>query len=111
MNCGERAIFQIESNVGFDRDLILHARTNDIGSAYLPTLRSGKVVPVRVLPVPWWVLLRDPVSPDPAVAGSRGNALLVFKVGSFDCDEPAMPDLTEAVVAASSSKLPGMREA
>lgn len=26
------------------------------------------------------------------------------------CDEPGIPDFTEAVVAASSSKLPGMRD-
>lgn len=69
---------------------------------YLPTLRSGRLLPVKPLP-------EGPVCPEPAIAGSRGSGLLVSR-GSFGPDDavsvdpgrnPSTPDLMLVVEAAS----------
>ncbi len=75
----------------------------DSSLAYLPTLRSGRLLPVNPLP-------ELPAYPEPAVAGSRGRGLLVSS-GSFmpedpvsvdsDCGCPSTPDLILVVEAAS----------
>lgn len=79
------AILQAGGKVVLNRDGVSYARTprstfsstQTMELAYLPTLRSGRLVPVRPLPVPEVVGLLEPVKPVPAEAGSRGRALLV----------------------------------